>query len=103
MSLAIDIAPAIGEIVRVRSRRYLVEEVSAPPTPGDDTLVRLTCLEIDAEGEELQVLTTIVMLLLCRSVPRMRSAFLTPLLHATPDSVSKAFSTFRPRAASTIS
>src|SRR5438093_13487195 len=56
MSLAVDTPPAIGEIVRVRSRRYLVEEVSAPPTPGDDTLVRLSCLEDDAEGEELQVL-----------------------------------------------
>jgi superfamily II DNA or RNA helicase len=56
MSLAVDIPPAIGEIVRVRSRRYLVEEVTAPPTPGDDTLVRLSCLEDDAEGEELQVL-----------------------------------------------
>ena len=56
MSLAVDIPPAIGEIVRVRSRRYLVEEVSATPTPGDGTLVRLSCLEDDAEGEELQVL-----------------------------------------------
>jgi hypothetical protein len=56
MSLALDIPPRIGEIVRVRSRRYLVEEVSPPPTPGDDTLVRLSCLEDDAEGEELQVL-----------------------------------------------
>ena len=56
MSTAVDIPPAIGEIVRVRSRRYLVEEVSAPPASGDDTLVRLSCLEDDAEGEELQVL-----------------------------------------------
>jgi len=43
-------------VVRVRSRRYLVEDVSPPPEPGDDTLVRLSCLEDDAEGEELQVL-----------------------------------------------
>src|SRR5213595_2453190 len=56
MSIALDLPPRIGEIVRVRSRRYLVEEVSAPPTPGDDTLVRLSCLEDDAEGEDLQVL-----------------------------------------------
>src|SRR5438132_2846801 len=56
MSIALDLPPRIGEIVRVRARRYLVEEVSAPPTPGDDTLVRLSCLEDDAEGEELQVL-----------------------------------------------
>ena len=40
----------------MRLRRYLVEDVTAPPTPGDDTLVRLSCLEDDAEGEELQVL-----------------------------------------------
>jgi SNF2 family DNA or RNA helicase len=56
MPLAVDIPPRIGEVVRVRSRRYLVEDVSPPPEPGDDTLVRLSCLEDDAEGEELQVL-----------------------------------------------
>jgi hypothetical protein len=48
--------PVVGEIVRVRSRRYLVEEVTPPPIPGDQTLVRLSCLEDDAEGEELEVL-----------------------------------------------
>jgi hypothetical protein len=56
MSIAVDIPPTIGEIVRVRSRQYLVEQVSAPPIPGDDTLVRLSCFEDDAEGEEFQVL-----------------------------------------------
>lgn len=56
MSVAIDTPPAQGDIVRVRSRRYLVEEVTAPPEPGDDHLIRLSCLEDDAEGEELQVL-----------------------------------------------
>lgn len=45
-----------GDIVRCRSRRYLVEEVTAPPNPGDDTLVRLSCLEDDSEGEEIEVL-----------------------------------------------
>jgi SNF2 family DNA or RNA helicase len=54
--LLVDILPVPGDIVRVRSRRYLVEEVNPPPSPGDDTLVRLSCLEDDAEGEELQVL-----------------------------------------------
>jgi len=53
---AIDIPPTAGEIVRVRSRRYLVEGVTPPPLPGDQTLVRLSCLEDDAEGEELEVL-----------------------------------------------
>lgn len=56
MSLALDIPPSQGDIVRVRSRRYLVEEVTLPPEPGDDHLIRLSCLEDDAEGEELQVL-----------------------------------------------
>lgn len=51
-----DLLPSTGEIVRVRSRRYLVEEVTPPPNPGDQTLVRLSCLEDDAEGEELEVL-----------------------------------------------
>jgi hypothetical protein len=34
----------------------LVEDVELPPLAGDQTLVRLSCLEDDAEGEEVQVL-----------------------------------------------
>ena len=45
-----------GTIVRVRSRQYLVEEVTPPPAPADATLVRLSCLEDDALGEQAQVL-----------------------------------------------
>ncbi len=56
MPVATDLPPAQGDIVRVRSRRYLVEEVTLPIEPGDDHLIRLSCLEDDAEGEELQVL-----------------------------------------------
>ena len=56
MSVAIDKPPQPGEIVRVRSRRYLVEAVELAPRPEDQTLVRLSCLEDDAEGEELEVL-----------------------------------------------
>ncbi len=56
MTPATDIPPAAGDIVRVRSRRYLVEAVTPPPNPGDQTLARLSCLEDDAEGEELEVL-----------------------------------------------
>lgn len=49
--------PQMGQIVRVRSRRYLVEDVAPPePKPPEDTLIRLSCLEDDAQGEELQVL-----------------------------------------------
>jgi hypothetical protein len=47
--------PNLGDIVRVRSRQYLVEEVTPPPAVGDFTLVRLSCLEDDALGEQAQV------------------------------------------------
>jgi hypothetical protein len=46
---------AIGQIVQVRSRRYLVEEVSPPAAPGGDHLVRLACLDDDAQGQILEV------------------------------------------------
>ena len=35
---------------------YLVEDAKPAPIAGDQTLVRLSCLEDDAEGEEIQVL-----------------------------------------------
>jgi SNF2 family DNA or RNA helicase len=56
VSVSLDIPPSPGEIVRVRQRRYLVEGVTPPPHGGEQTLVRLSCLEDDAEGEELEVL-----------------------------------------------
>ncbi len=45
-----------GQIVRVRSRQYLVEEVVSKPSPTQDTKVSLSCLEDDALGESLEVL-----------------------------------------------
>ena len=45
-----------GQIVRVRSRTYLVEGVVPPPDPADSPLVRLSCVEDDALGEPLEVL-----------------------------------------------
>lgn len=48
--------PEPNQIVRVRSRQYLVERVDPPPNFGDSTLVRLSCLEDDAQGEFLEVL-----------------------------------------------
>jgi SNF2 family DNA or RNA helicase len=48
--------PKPGEIVRVRSRRYLVENVAAPPRPGDAALVSMACLDDDAQGQPLKVL-----------------------------------------------
>ncbi len=48
--------PQPGQIVRARSRQYLVEDVVAPPVPGEDTVVRLACMDDDAQGESLDVL-----------------------------------------------
>ncbi len=45
-----------GQIVKVRSRQYLVEEVAPKFSEETDTLVRLSCLEDDALGESLEVL-----------------------------------------------
>ncbi len=45
-----------GKIVRVRSRQYLVEDVVPKPSLKEDTLVRLSCLEDDALGEQLEIL-----------------------------------------------
>src|SRR6516164_6185516 len=45
-----------GQIARVRQRQYLVEEIVAPPASGDATLVRLSCLDDDAQGQALEVL-----------------------------------------------
>lgn len=52
----IGVPPQPGHIVRVRQRRYLVEEVTPPPSPGDSTLVRLSCLDDDAQGQPLAIL-----------------------------------------------
>lgn len=47
--------PELGQIVRVRSRQYLVEDVIPPSCAEGDTQVRLACLEDDAQGEALEV------------------------------------------------
>ena len=48
--------PEPGQLVRVRSRSWLVEEVAPAARPSEQTLVRLSCLDDDAQGEELAVL-----------------------------------------------
>jgi superfamily II DNA or RNA helicase len=45
----------VGGVVRVRSRQYLVEEI-LPATRGEDTRVRLACVDDDAQGRQLEVL-----------------------------------------------
>ena len=48
--------PEPGRIAFVRQRRYLVENVTAPLASGEATLVDLSCLDDDAQGEPLSVL-----------------------------------------------
>jgi hypothetical protein len=47
--------PRRGELVQVRSRRWLVEDV-IESAAGGSAVVRLACGEDDAQGEELDVL-----------------------------------------------
>lgn len=44
----------MGDLVQVRSRRWLVEEIT-DIKPGQSTRVRLACAEEDAQGEALEV------------------------------------------------
>ena len=51
-----EVLPEPGRIAFVRQRRYLVEGVLAPPAAGEASLVNLSCLDDDAQGEPLTVL-----------------------------------------------
>jgi SNF2 family DNA or RNA helicase len=48
--------PSVGQIVAVRQRRYLVEQYVPPVKAGDSTLVRLACVDDDAQGQSLEIL-----------------------------------------------
>jgi hypothetical protein len=45
-----------GQIVRVRSRQYLVDDVRRPQHSSQHTVVSLSCLDDDAQGQPLEVL-----------------------------------------------
>ncbi|MBL8823757.1 MAG: DEAD/DEAH box helicase, partial [Planctomycetia bacterium] len=48
--------PKPGQIAHVRQRHYLVEEVTAGAKSEDSTLVQLSCVDDDAQGQRLEVL-----------------------------------------------
>lgn len=48
--------PELGQIVAVRQRLYLVEQAVPPVYPGDSALIRLSCVDDDAQGQPLEVL-----------------------------------------------
>ena len=47
--------PDVGELVQVRSRRWIVEEVAESPVAGESALVRLACVDDDNQGQALEV------------------------------------------------
>lgn len=54
-ALATPRLPEIGELVHVRSRRWLVEEVVPPAKPGESARLRLACADDDNQGQLLEV------------------------------------------------
>jgi superfamily II DNA or RNA helicase len=48
--------PSLGQIARVRQRLYLVEGIVKPTSPTEANLVRLSCVDDDAQGQPLEVL-----------------------------------------------
>jgi len=48
-------APSPGELVQLRSRRWVVEEVIEPKIPGQTAIVRVACADDDAQGQALEV------------------------------------------------
>jgi hypothetical protein len=52
----LEMTPRAGLIVGVRQRLYLVEQVVGPVNASDSTLVRLSCVDDDAQGQPLEVL-----------------------------------------------
>ena len=52
-----DVAsPQVGQIVQVRTRTYLVDDVVRSPGTSSDTLVSLVCVDDDAQGQALDVI-----------------------------------------------
>lgn len=52
--LPANVLPELGQLVNVRSRRWLVERVDTAPR-GESPLVRLACAEDDSQGQTLEV------------------------------------------------
>ena len=50
-----ECVPKVGDLVQVRSRRWLVEEVDQPEIPNQSPIVGLACADDDAQGQTLDV------------------------------------------------
>lgn len=49
-------APEPGDVIRLRHRQWLVEEVAPPPQPDHLTLIKAVCLDDDNQGQAIEVL-----------------------------------------------
>jgi hypothetical protein len=49
-------SPNVGQIVQVRTRTYLVDDVIRSPEIVFSTLVKLVCVDDDAQGQPLEVI-----------------------------------------------
>ncbi len=49
------VLPTPGQIARIRQRTYLVEDIVKPKRAADATLVRLSCVDDDNQGQPLEV------------------------------------------------
>ena len=49
-------APESGDVIRLRHRQWLVEEVDPPPEPNQLTLIKAVCLDDDNQGQPIEVL-----------------------------------------------
>ena len=49
-------APEPGDVVLMRHRQWLVEDVAPPPEPNQLTLIKAVCLDDDNQGEPIDVL-----------------------------------------------
>src|SRR6202162_1550415 len=47
--------PEIAQVVALRQRLYLVDQVIPAPNPSDSLLLRLSCVDDDAQGQPLEV------------------------------------------------
>lgn len=56
MAVRLTDPPEPGQIAQVRQRLYLVEQAVPPKSSGDCTLVRLSCVDDDNQGQPLEVL-----------------------------------------------
>ena len=55
VAVSTELLPSQGAVVQCRSHRWLVEDVEPAEHPEGDMVVRMACLDDDANGQRLEV------------------------------------------------